>query len=207
MLLLSLALVAAQAGRVPVEDRIDVVEVDRRVLAVNANGTVAEVELDVDERVLATASEGLVAVATTTSRLLGFPAGNPGVRELRYRVAERRAPPARIYLAERVALVPLGHRLAALGPASASWNELELAPDETLENVYIDTNLIGVITPLRAIAFAPQSSGFISVALTPEERIEQSSSKPSTLTLTTSRRILIFQSGSRRWIERIRRVQ
>ena len=62
-----------------------------------------------------------------------------------------------MYLGDRVALVPLRTRLLALAPESSHWNEIGLTPREDLLRVLIDTNLVAVITPRRAIAFAPQS--------------------------------------------------
>jgi hypothetical protein len=207
-LLLALStLLAAPPEGVRVEDRIDLVHVDRRLLAVNASGALAEIELEVGERLVDTHSQGLVAVATTSARLLGATAERSGFRELRYRVEERESVPQTVYLGDRVALVPLRTRLLALAPESSHWNEIGLTPREDLLRVLIDTNLVAVITPRRAIAFAPQSGGFVEVALTPQESVEQSSVRDSSIVLTTSRRILIFRSGAHRWIERMRRVR
>ena len=52
-----------------------------------------------------------------------------------------------------------------------------------------------------------RNAGAEVVALTPQERVEQSSVRDSSVVLTTSRRILIFRSGAPRWIERMRRVR
>ena len=205
LLLLSLALLAAPPEGVRVEDRIDLVHVDRRVLAVNAGGSFAEVELEVGERLMETHSQGLMAVASTSVRLLGASAERNGFRELRYRVEEREGPPRAVYLGDRVALVPLRTRLLALAPESSQWNEIALTPREDLLRVLIDTNLAAVITPRRAIAFAPESGGFVEVALTPNESVEQSSLTESSVVLTTGRRVLIFRSGAARWIEQLRK--
>lgn len=206
LLLLALSvLLAAPPEGVRVEDRIDLVRVDRRVLAVNAAGSLAEVELEVGERLMETHSQGLVAVASTSVRLLGATAARSGFRELRYRVEEREGPPRTVYLGDRVALVPLRARLLALAPESSQWNEIALTPREDLLRVLIDTNLAAVITPRRAIAFAPESGGFVEVALTPNEDLEQSSLADSSVVLTTSRRVLIFRSGAARWIEQLRK--
>ena len=202
--LLLVAWLAAPPG-VAIEDRIDVVQVDRSILAVGASGAFLEIDLEIGEAVLDTRSQGLIGVVTTTSRLLGVTPESASFRELRYRIEERKQLPERIYLADRVALVDLGARLAALGPDSSSWNELSLGPGEQLSRVVIDTNLAGAVTQRRAIAFAPESGGFITIALSPRETVESSSLRDSSLTLTTSRRFLVFRAGAVRWAERVRR--
>lgn len=202
--LLLLLILAAPSG-IAIEDRIDVVQVDRRVLAIGADGTFLELELEIGERVLDSRSQGLIGVVTTTSRLLGVSQGAASWRELRYRIEEREAAPERIYLADRVALVALTNRLAGLGPRSGRWNELELGLGESLRSVVVDDNLAGAVTERRAIAFAPTSGGFVTIALSPREELEASSLRDSTLTLTTTRRFLVFRAGAERWIERNRR--
>lgn len=201
---LLLVLWVGASGGIPVEDRIDVVQVDRRVLAVGANGAFLEIELEIGEQVLESRSQGLVGVVTTNTRLLGASQSAASFRELRYRIEERAALPRHIYLSDRVALVALVNRLAALGPKSGAWNELELGPNEALGHVWIDENLAGATTQRRAIAFAPQSGGFVTVPLSPDETIEQSSLRDSSLLLTTTRRVLIFRAGADRWLAQTR---
>jgi hypothetical protein len=202
--LLLLLILAAPSG-IAIEDRIDVVQVDRRVLAIGADGTFLELELEIGERVLDSRSQGLIGVVTTSARLLGVSQAAASWRELRYRIEERAAAPERIYLADRVALVVLTNRLVGLGPRSGRWNELELGPGESLRSVVVDDNLAGAVTERRAIAFAPASGGFVTIALSPKEELEASSLRDSTLTLTTTRRFLVFRAGADRWIERNRR--
>ncbi len=202
MVLVSLVFFAGPTGATPpgveVEDRIDVVRVGRRLLAVNADGPLAVVRLQLNERVRDLRSQGLVGVAATSDRLLGVTAEGATWRELDYRIEDRGAPTA-VYLGDRVALVPLARRLAGLGPSG--WVDLDLGVNERLRQIMADTNLVSAITDRRAIAFAPQSGGFVEIALTPREEIERTSIEDSSITLTTSRRVLIFRSGAGHWTE------
>ncbi len=198
-------LAAAGAPGVVIEDRIDVVQVDRSILAVGATGAFLQIDLELGEEVLDTRSQGLIGVVTTTSRLLGVTQDSASFRELRYRVEERAKLPERIYLADRVALVDLGRRLAAMGPGSTSWNQLSLGPGEHLGQVMIGANLAGAVTERSAIAFATESGGFVTISLSPRETVESNSLRDSSLTLTTSRRFLVFRAGAGRWFERLRR--
>ncbi len=206
-LLLGSWLVVGQPAGLALEDRIDVIHVDRKVLAVTASGSFLELDLEIGEQVLDTRSRGLVGVVTTSARLLGVTSNRTSWHELRYRVKEREAAPSRIYLGDTVALVPFKTRLVAIGPQSGQWDELALGPGESLQSVFIETNLAAVVTQRRVIAFAPDSGGYVTLALSPQEEIESSSKSENSLTLMTARRILVFQVGAPRWLERNRHTR
>ena len=190
----------AQSG-VQIEDRVDVLLVDRRLIAVNATGqSVAELVLELGEEVVASGSQGRLGVAATTARLLGIRAGDPGWTELRYRVSERKSPPERLHLEDRIALVTLPMRIVALTSSSRGWLELGLSPGERVEGVLSDTNLAAVVTPRRAIAIS-DGSGFVEIGLGPREQIESTSARSSSISLVTERRVLVFRAGSAFWVE------
>lgn len=201
LLLLPAPAPSQTAPGLEVEDRIDVVRVDRRLLAVRAAGGLPEVALEIDEEVTGTRSGGLVGVATTSTRLLGISGENGGWQELRLRVGEREEAPRQVFLGDRVALVVLPHRLATLAPEAGGWNELELTPRETVLHATAGENVAVVVTRLRAIGFSG-ASGFATTPFRPGERIEASSIKDSSLVLTTDSRVLVFRAGSRLWVER-----
>ena len=196
---------AADQRRSEPEDRIDVISVDRRVLAVNANGGLPELDLEIGEEVTDTQSDGLVGVAATNTRLLGITSESGSWRELRLRVSERRALDRgdRIHVGDRVALAVLDERIAALALGSTGWNELALTPREEVEHAKVGANVAGVATQLRAIGFSARS-GFVSISLRPNEEIQASSVKDSSIVLTTNVRLLIFREGSGIWLERRR---
>lgn len=202
-LLLAGSASALEPEGVKPEDRLDLIELDRRVLAVNGKGggPVATTRLELGERVLALESQGLVGVVTTTSRLLGYSSRSPNPAELRYRVAERPRGPEQVRLGDRVALVIFRTRLAALAPTTGSWLELALAPGEQPERVFADANLAGITTGRRAIAFAPQSGGFVETGLSPRESIERIQISDNSVSLVTPRRLLIFRVGDEIWTE------
>jgi hypothetical protein len=193
-------------GTAPLEDRIDIVQVDRRILAVNgATGQVVEVELEVGERVVRLASRGAVGAVSTTVRLLGITSNSANWQELRYRLSDRKQAPERIYIGERVVLVPLTTRIAALGTSSASWSELEIGPHEQLRDLRTNDNVALALTQRRAIAFPSASAGFAQILLTPAEDTEAISVQPNSVTLTTSRRVLLFREQGRFWSQLIRK--
>jgi hypothetical protein len=189
------------------EDRVDVVEVDRQLLAVRAGrraSAVVAVNLELGETVLAYESRGLVGVATTSSRLLGVTSGSSGWHELRYRIRERAEPPQEFELGDRIALVALPNRLAGLAPGGTGWIEFQLGPGEVPVRTSARTNVAVAVTARRAIALSAKS-GFVSITLFPEESASISVDD-STATLTTDRRVLVFRSGDLAWRELSRRV-
>ncbi len=193
MAALALAVAAPAQG-------IDLIELDRRILAVNgaAGGPVAEVKLELEERVLGLESQGLLGVATTTQRLLGYSSRSRVPAELRYRVSERPDGPSGLWVRDRVALAVFKARLVAFGAETGSWLELALSPEEHPVEVFAEENLAGITTPRRAIAFSPHG-GFVEVGLSPREEIERVSVQDASVSLVTPRRLLVFRAGDGFW--------
>ena len=190
----------------PVEDQIDLVEVDNRVLAIDArNRRTREVKLEIGEQVLGLDSRGLVAVIRTSARVLAIGTRLAEFLEVRYRVGERAMPPMQAYLGDRVAVVSLDNRLLGMSTTTRSWLELDIGPQERLGEFYTETNVVAVTTQRRAIALAPRLSKFAVINLTPSERVLGVSTNESSVTLTTPRRILIFRAGDGQWSELLRK--
>lgn len=191
---------------VPSEDRVDVLRLDRRLVALDAAGaSLAELDLELGEEVLALESQGVLGIASTSARLLGFRSGDAGWHELRYRRSEREQPPGRLHLAERIALVALPARVVALTPSSRGWLELDLGPGERAERVLADTNLAAVVTSRRAIGVSAPG-GFAEIGLSPRESVETTSQQDSSISLLTQRRLLVYRAGSSLWLDLPRQI-
>ncbi len=203
-LFLGLTAVAPAQPGVQIEDRVDILQTERRLIAVDAEGrAVSELDLELGEKVVAVGSKGRLGVASTSTRLLGFRSGAPNWVELRYRISE--SPTERLHLEERVALVALPDRIVALTASSKSWLELVLSPGEHTERVFSDSNLGAVVTSRRAIALSDRTA-FVEIGLSPREQIETVSTSDSSISLVTQRRLLFYRAGSARWVERPRLV-
>ena len=190
----------------PVEDQIDLVEVDNRVLAIDArNRRTREVTLEIGEKVIGLDSRGLVAVVRTTARVLGIGTRLADFLEVRYRVGERAMPPEDVYLGDRVAIVRLDNRLLGMSTTTRSWLQLDIGPRERFGEFYTGTNVVAVTTQRRAIALAPRLTKFAEINLTPSERVLSASTNESSVTITTPRRILIFRAGDGQWSELLRK--
>jgi len=185
---------------IEIEDRIDLIRVDRRILAIDSRSQrQIEFTLDVDEQLLGLDSRGAVAVVRTSTRLLGLTTEHASFQELRYRLGERRVPPDDVYLGDRVLAVPLDNRLVALSTTTDTWRTLEMGPREGIERALADNNVVGIVTQRRAIGFSVRFPNFVEVTLTPREDIESTSVNDSSITVVTSRRILIYRAGNGVW--------
>jgi hypothetical protein len=180
------------------QDIVNLVSLEDRLLAVNpATGAVAEVDLELGERLIEMRSRGLVGVALTSRRLLGITSRSAVWAELRYRVTEGDGA-FPLHLSDRVALVELPHRLAALAPGSGGWQELSVGPSEQLVRIDSSARIITIVTSRRAIGYS-RRSGFVEVSLSPREQVERASLDDRSAALITSHRVLIFQAGGRGW--------
>ena len=154
-----------------IEDRIDVLRVDRRILAVRAeSGGVLEEKLRVDESLRILESDGVIGVAVTDERLLGVTTQSGSWQEIRLRKGE--SVPEEIHLAERLALVLLERRLLALTRGAGIWSELELFSGELPARIELDSGVGVCLTGRRAIAISSEGTGFVEVRLTPREEVE-----------------------------------
>lgn len=203
-LILALALPASGAGATDdalrPEDAVSVIALEQRLLAVNpVTGPAAELDLELGERVLEVRSQGLLGIAVTDRRVLGISSGSATWVELRYRVHEREAaPPRRIHLTDRIALVQLPRRLVGLGSGLGAWQTTSIGPGEEIREVRSSARIASAVTSRRVIGFS-RTSGFVEIGLSPREEVRSSTLDDRSATLVTSHRVLVFQDGSRAW--------
>ena len=144
------------------EDRVTLTHVDNRLIAVTAAGFAAVLtQLELGEAIIDLRARGNVGVAVTSRRLLAIQARAANFTEVRYRVSER--PPVdgdllvrdRLVVAafpSRTSLLAADRRLAAVRPG----------PGEKPIDMIGEENVAVVVTPRRAVAFSPLSSGFVA---------------------------------------------
>jgi hypothetical protein len=213
--LLALCLVAASPAmlraqlrqdEVPLAELIDVLLVDRDVLAVNAarGGQVSE-RLQLDETVLWLGARGKVGVAITTRRMLGVATNSGAWQEADY--LQREQPPYAPVLGDRVALILTSRRALGFDGNSGNFVEYKLGPREHFIASRVGENVAVAITDRVALGLSPLTGGFFRVKIDVGERIESISTGSNIATVTTPRRVLIFRSPSGTWEERNRDLQ
>jgi hypothetical protein len=185
---------------VEIEDRLDVLRVDRRLIAVSGDdGRILEEKLRPDERVVSLESQGVVGVAATEHRLLGVTTRSSSWQEIQLRVHEKA--PGRLHLGDRIVVVPLERRLLALTRGAGIWTELDLLAGEVPVRVEVEAEVAVCVTGRRAIGLSAQGGGFVEVPLTPREEVESISLEARSVTLRTLYRVLVFRAGAVRWAE------
>ena len=211
--LLALCLVAAAAGtaraqlpmpdEVPLAELLDVLLVDRDLLAISARrgGQVSE-RLQLDESVLWLGARGKIGVAITTRRILAVATGSGSWQETSYLRGEQ--PPSAPTLGDRVALVFTNRRAIGVDGGSGNLVEYRLGPKERLVASQVGANVAVFATERSALGLSPLKGGFFPVKLSVAERIESITTGANLATLTTDRRVLIFRTPTGTWEERTR---
>lgn len=188
---------------IPLADVLEVVVLDRTLVAIDARGGGQTSErLDLDERVLWTGARGSVGVALTDERLLAVGASSGSWQEARYLRIEE--PADRALLGERVALVTTDVRALGFDGGSGNLVETRLGPRERVVARRIGENVAVVVTGRRALGLSPFVGGFFPIKLDLFEQLEDVTALANLATVTTDRRVLIFRAPTGSWEERRR---
>jgi hypothetical protein len=208
---LLLAMVAAASparaqdvpGEVPLADVLEILVVDRELLAIDAAGggqTVARLRLE--ESVLWKGARGKVGVIITDQRILAVATQSGSWQEIDYGRTELR--PESALLGERVALAITSERVLGFDGGSGNLVEHRLRPREKIVAARAGENVGVVVTDRQALGLSPFLGGFFSIPIGLKDQIESVTAESNIATLTGARRILIFRATTGRWEERAR---
>ncbi len=185
----------------PLEDVLEIVILERELLAVDARGGgQTRVRLRLAEQVLWTGSRGKIAVALTDQRALAVATGSAAWQELGWRRVER--PPQRALLGDRVAVLATGERAIGFDGESGNLVEAHLGPGELVLDARAGANAAVVVTDRRALGLSPRRGGFFPASLGAKEQLASVTAGANLATVTTDRRLLIFRAPSGSWEER-----
>jgi hypothetical protein len=212
--LLAIGLVAAAAvvraqpltpDQVPLEELLEVMLVDRNLLAMDARhgGEISE-RLQLDESLLWLGSRGKVGVAITNRRMLAVATGSGSWNEATYQRSEE--PPVAPILGDRVGILITNRRALGVDGDSGNLVEYRLLPRERVIVTQVGANVAVVVTDRVALGLSPIKGGFFPVKLDVAERIESITAVSNVATLTTDRRLLIFRTPTGTWEERNRNL-
>jgi hypothetical protein len=191
------------AGEVPLADVLDILVVDRDLLAIDAAGggqTAARLRLN--ETVLWKGSRGKVGVIITDQRFLAVATQSGSWQEIDYRRTEQR--PESALLGERVALAITSERVLGFNGGSGNIAEYHLGPREQLVVARVGENVGVVVTDRKALGLSPFLGGFFSTPIALGDRFEAVTAESNFATLTGRRRVLIFRATTGSWEERKR---
>ena len=192
---------AVPADEIPLADILEIVVLERQLLAIDANGggqTTAK--LEIGESVLWYQSRGKVGVVLTDRRILAVSDRSAAWQEARYRRTEQVSSAAE--LGGRVAILITSERVIGFNGGSSNLVEVGLSPRETVVASRTGENIAVVVTDRRALGLSPLVGGFFPIKLDLKERIEEVSAKANVATVRTNRRLLIFRAPTGTWEEK-----
>jgi hypothetical protein len=192
---------APAPGEIPLADVIEILLLDRQLIAVDARGggqTVAPLRRA--EQVLWTGARGVVGVVMTNERLLAVSADSAAWQETGWQRGE--APPDGALLGERVALIVTTRRAIGFDGGSGNLVESVLGPRERLLERRVGENVAVVVTDRRALGLSPFAGGFFEVKLDLGDPVKEVAAHANLVTLTTDHRLLIFRAPTGSWEER-----
>jgi hypothetical protein len=209
ILLLAMAALSAAAraqgvaGEVPLADVLEILVVDRELLAIDAAGggqTTARLRLN--ETVLWKGARGKVGVIITDERILAVATQSGSWQETDYGRTEQR--PESALLGERVALAITSERVLGFNGGSGNLAEVRLGPREQVVVARAGENVGVVVTDRQALGLSPFLGGFFAIPLNLGDQIEAVTAESNVATLTAGRRVLIFRATTGSWEERLR---
>jgi hypothetical protein len=212
VLLLAMAAISALAraqsvpGEVPLADVLEILVVDRELLAIDAAGggqTVARLRLN--ETVLWKGARGKVGVIITDQRILAVATQSGSWQEVDYGRTELR--PESAMLGERVALAITSERVLGFNGGSGNLAEYRLGPRERVIIARAGENVAVVVTDRKALGLSPFLGGFFATPLNLGDQIESVTAESNLATLTAGRRVLIFRATTGTWEERSRNLR
>lgn len=192
-------------SRDPLSDQIDIVVIDREVIAIDARGGAERsIELHLREEVGFRGARGIVAAALTSERVLLF-AANRGWLELRWQNGE--LAPERVLLGERVALLATSMRVIGFNAETGIAIEERVSPREPVLDLAIGANAGAALTSRRLLGLSLNASRLIEEKVSLNEPVESLDAGANIITATTPRRLLIFRATGSSWEERPRRLR
>ncbi len=188
-------------GETPIEDVLQIVVLEREILAVDARGGAETREaLRLGETVRGRRSHGEVGLAFTDQRVLAVSAGSAAWQEARYRRGEVLV--GEPLLGQRVALVVTSRRVIGFDGGSGNLVEQRLGLRERVVGRAAAANVAVVVTDRRALGVSPFTGGFFEAPLQLEEEVRAVEASGNLATVRTSRRLLTFRAPSGSWSER-----
>jgi hypothetical protein len=195
------ALAQVRSDETPLEDVLELVHLERQVLAIDAqNGVATTVDLELGEDVLWSRSRGRVGVVLTNRRVLAVSTSSGAWQGERYRRTERR--PELALLGDRVALVETSERVLGFNGGSGALVEYRLGPQEYLVDARTGANAAVVVTNRQVLGLSPQAGGFFPAKLQVQERLVELTPRSNLATVRTDRRLLVFRGPTGTWEER-----
>jgi hypothetical protein len=195
----------ALPDEVPLADLLEILLLDRELLAIDARGGgQLSLRLRLGETLLWKGSQGVVGVAITDQRILAVAVGSAAWQQAERLQGE--VIPLGAHFGDRVALAVTSRRVLGFTQAG-NLIESSLGLRERVLAASAGENVAVLVTDRRGLGLSPQAGGFFETPIQLEERLESVDSSANLVTVTTQRRVLIFRAPFGSWEERRRPVR
>lgn len=203
LLLLGSVAAAQPADEVPLADVLEILELDRELLAIDARGGgQLEIGLRLEERVLWKTTRGRVGMVLTDQRVLAVAAGSGTWQQIELQSGEEAQGQAR--LGDRVGLLLTSRRAIGFDGGSRNLLESSLGLRERVLATTVGRNVAVVVTDRRALGLSPSTGGFFDTPIQLGESVVRVEAESNLATVTTNRRLLIFRTPTSTWEVRVR---
>jgi hypothetical protein len=191
--------------QVPLADLLEILFVDRELLAIDATGGGQRaLRLRLEENLLWKGSQGSVGMAFTNQRILAVAVGSAAWAQESRQLQE--VLPDSAWFGDRVIMAVTSRRLIGFTQAG-NIIEASLGLREKVLAASVGENVAALVTDRRALGLSPSAGGFFETSIHLEERLESVESGANVTTLTTNRRLLIFRAPTGSWEERRRKLR
>ena len=203
LLLLGSAARAQIVDEFPLADVLEIIELDRKLLAVDARtGGQLELDLRLGERVHWRATRGRVGMALTDQRILAVAVASGTWQQIEIQNGEQ--VPGHPELGDRVGLLLTTRRAIGFDGGSRNLLEAPLGLRERVLATAVGRNVAVVVTDRRALGLSPSVGGFFDTPVQLGETVERIVAESNIATVTTPRRLLIFRTPTGTWEIRLR---
>ncbi len=182
-----------------IEDLIDLIETDSKIIAVIEGRKSISFDLRSEEKVVWNGSRGDLGAILTNIHFSVISVTSNAWRSLQLNLSESEKGSAS--LSPYLALLVTEDRAIGYDAASNRFIETQLSTHDELIAAKVDKYVAVVVTSKRAYGLASEASSFSEVRLRNRETIESVKVTASKATVRTSDRVLTFEVTGNRWNE------
>jgi len=179
-------------------DVLDVQIVDDELIGIRDGAPATRKRLQRGETVEWRGARGTVGGVLTNRRFLAVSSTSSGWREVRLL---RDDGPAQIVLGANVLLCITEKRIIALPGPAGELTEERLGPGESVIESSANEQVAAVVTNRRAFGYSSLSADATVARLNVQEELDSLKVLATTVSLRTTRRLLIFRSSTGAWVE------
>jgi hypothetical protein len=197
---------AQSSGQSPLSPLLEVIALDRNLLAIDSEGGGEKsLRLELGEQLVWSRSKGRIGVAVTDRRMLAVATLSGSWQQVRYMDGEEI--PEEALMGDRVALILTNKRALGFDSVNRNLFEYRIGPNEQWSETSVAANVVVVLTNRLALGLAAGPAGFRNASLRIGESIEHLEAFANHVSLVTPARLLIFRASSGSWEEQRRRLR